>query len=194
VKRSVVLAVEGSTDEAVLRRTLSDFDLQVDNIYGSKGKQGLDRQLKGYNHAARYRPWVVLRDLDHDAECAPSLAQALLPNPAQMMCFRLAVRAVEAWLLADREAMAAFLGVAESFIPVNVEALADPKRELLDLVRRSRSRSLQTDMIPAVDSTARIGPGDASRIIEYVYGVWRPEVAARHSDSLRRLRRAISSL
>jgi hypothetical protein len=31
-----------------------------------------------------------------------------LPQPAQLMCFRVAVRELESWLLADAEALAAF--------------------------------------------------------------------------------------
>ena len=39
-------------------------------MHGKKGKDGLLRNLDGYNRAARFSPWVVLVDLDHDADCA----------------------------------------------------------------------------------------------------------------------------
>ena len=52
-------------------------------------------------------PWVVIRDLDQDdrGTCLPELRSRLLggTGPSDGMCFRLAVRSIEAWLMADHE-------------------------------------------------------------------------------------------
>lgn len=105
-------AVEGMVDEAVLTRLVDEAGGQVGPIYGKNGKSHLRRVLGGYNNAARFSPWLVLVDFDQDAECAPPLVAAWLPAPAPMMRLRVALRAIEAWLLADRERLAGFLRVA----------------------------------------------------------------------------------
>jgi hypothetical protein len=117
----ITIAVEGDTDVPVIQRVLRLVGLQVHVIHGLKGKNWLDQQLTGYNNAARYARWLVLRDLDRDATCAPELVARLLPKPGPMMCFRIAVRAVEAWLLSDREQMSRFLGLSQDKIPADSE-------------------------------------------------------------------------
>lgn len=91
-------------DEAVLRRLVHDAGGEVGPIHGKNGKNKLDQGIEGYNKAAQYNPWSVLRDLDHDALCPVCLRKELLPELAPQMCFRIAVRAVESWLMADRKA------------------------------------------------------------------------------------------
>lgn len=179
-------AVEGVTDEAVLHRLVTHLGMTVENVYGKNGKSRLRRNIQGYNNAAHHCPWIVLVDLDHEADCAPSLRHAWLPDPAPQMCFRIAVRAVEAWLLADREKLASFLAIRQSWIPSNPEELADPKRTMVDLAQKSRRRAIQKDMTPRPGSGRVVGPAYTSRLIEFASQYWRPEVAAAHCDSLRR--------
>jgi hypothetical protein len=61
-------AVEGVLDEAVLRRILVDLDLGLDRVFGQQGKTFLRERIAGFNHDARFRPWIVVVDLDRDAE------------------------------------------------------------------------------------------------------------------------------
>jgi hypothetical protein len=96
-------AVEGDLDEAVLRRILADYGITLGLVHGRRGKAFLLQCLNGYNNAAKFAPWVVLVDLDRDCVCATSCVRQWLNNPAPQMCFRIAVRSIEAWLLADRE-------------------------------------------------------------------------------------------
>lgn len=84
-------------------------------------------------------PWIVLVDLDSDHDCAPPLRAAWLPHPAPQMCFRVAVRAVEAWLMADAERLAAFIGVARRRISADPEREENPKRAMVNLARSSRA-------------------------------------------------------
>jgi len=181
-------AVEGPTDEAVLRRVVEQLGARLRVTYGKEGKTALLARLASYNRAAQYRPWIVLVDLDSSAACAPPAREQWLPSPASQMCFRIAVRKVEAWLLADRETLAGFLGVPVSVIPAQPESLDDPKRTLVDLARRSRRRAVCADMVPRPQSGRSEGPAYTSRLIEYTQSAWRPEVAALQADSLRRLR------
>lgn len=105
------------------------------------------------------------------------------------MLLRIPVRAIEAWLLADRERLAAFLGISVAIVSLNPELEADPKATLINLARRCRQTALREDIVPRPGSGAPVGPVYTGRIQQFVTGSkhrWRPEVAAEHSDSLRR--------
>ena len=133
-------AVEGLVDEAVLRRLIADEGASLAYTHGKNGKAVIRRDLNGYNQAAYHSPWVVLIDLDHDEDCAPPVRAKWLPNPAPHIRFRIAVRQVEAWLLADRERIAKFLSVSQSQVPPQPETLPNPKETLVNLARGSRRR------------------------------------------------------
>lgn len=141
-------AVEGDLDEALLRRILNYVGIALGTVHGRKGKPFLLRSVGGYNNAAQFAPWVVLVDLDRDCDCAPPCTQRWLANPSAQMCFRVAVRAVEAWLLADRERMAQLLGLKVALLPEDPDNLDDPKRELVNLARRARRRAIRDDLVP----------------------------------------------
>lgn len=181
--------VEGRLDEVVLRVVVRHAGGIVGPVYGKRGKQYIQSRLNGYNNAAQYAPWVVLVDLDSDAECAPPLAKMWLPQPAPLMCFRVAVREIEAWLLADRLRLAQFLRVPQRMIPHNPEEVPDPKHVMVSLAKHSRERRLRHEMVPGVGSGREVGPAYNSRLIQFVTdrrNGWRPEVAAQASESLRR--------
>jgi len=179
-------AVEGIVDEAVARRLIREAGGIPGPVYDMKGKQRLLEKINGYNNAARLAPWLVLVDLDNDASCAPSLRQNWLPVSAPWLCFQIAVRQVEAWLLADAVSLAAYLGVAKRKIPGNPEALLDAKTAIVNLARQSRRRDIQQDMVPPPSSGRKVGPAYTSRLVEYVENHWQPARAAQHADSLRR--------
>jgi hypothetical protein len=187
-------AVEGIVDEAVIRRLAGEASAVQLTLHGKSGKARLLRQIEGYNRAARLSPWIVLVDLDDDGDCAPPLRVAWLPHPAPQMCFRIAVRAVEAWLMADREHLARFLGVAVVRVPSDPEALEDPKQMMVDLARHSRRRAIREDMVPRHRSGRPVGPAYTSRMIEFAETLWHPEVAEQDADSLRRCRRRLLEL
>jgi hypothetical protein len=188
--RSVITgAVEGDLDEAVLRRVVGGAGLSLGTIHGRKGKRFLLQAINGYNNAARFSPWIVLVDLNGDGGCAQECVGQWIPNRAPHMCFRVAVRTVEAWILADRERIASWLGVSVVRIPEDPDRLENPKRSLVDLARRSRRRSIRDDLVPREASGRSVGTLYTARMIEYVQDEidgWRPEWALRVSDSLRR--------
>ncbi len=163
-------------------------------VYGKNGKANLKDKIAGYNNAAKHAPWVVLVDLDQDADCAPPLRVGWVPTPGPQLCFRVAVRAVEAWLMADAEAVAAFLSVAHRKIPANPEGLVAPKEALVNLARASRRKQIRDDMVPREGSGRSIGPAYVSRLIEFASSHWRPAEAADRSDSLRRAIACLNNL
>jgi hypothetical protein len=190
-------AVEGLIDEAVLRRLILWAGAIPGPIHGRHGKSFLRKQMEAYNLAARSAPWIVLIDLDNDADCPPPLLKEWLPQPAPHMCFRVVVREIEAWLLADRERLAQFLNVRYSFIPHDPESLADPKHVLVDIARKSRRKEIREDMVPRPRSYRVVGPAYNSRLIQFVSDErngWRPDVAAGLSESLQRCLRQLERM
>lgn len=190
----ITAAIEGDLDEAVIRRLLIHSQLVPGDIYGKIGKRHLHDKISGYNHAAQYFPWIVLADLDREAECAPPMRNNWLPSSSPFMCFRIAVHAVEAWLLADTESMAAFLGLNCNRIPMNPDSLPNPKEALINLARRSRRRYIREDIAPRAGSHRSVGPAYSSQLIGYVQSIWRPQDAVTKSQSLKRAVDAIGIL
>ena len=191
---TISAAVEGVTDEAVIRRLITHVGAEPGPVYGKTGKPSLREKIAGYNNAARHAPWVVLVDLDQDAHCAPHLCASWIPAPAEHLCFRVAVRAVEAWLIADAEALAGFLGVGRARVPADPENLANPKEALVNVARTSRRREIRDDMVPREGSGRSIGPAYVSRIIEFALSHWRPAEASHRSESLRRAIACLNNL
>jgi len=193
------VAVEGDLDEAVITRLASEVGATVGPVYGKRGKEALKARLRGYNSAARYSPWLVLLDLNQEEPCAPPFRQRLLADRAPQMCLRIAVRAVEAWLLGDRERLSRRLAIPVTRLetPSDPEALDDPKQFLVQAAVHSRSRLVRRDLIPSPGSGRKVGPGYTSRLIEFVIDRqrgWRPDVAAGVCDSLERAIRRLREL
>jgi hypothetical protein len=194
--QSINVAVEGLTDLYVVESILESVDLSVGLVRGQKGKNHLVGELPRYNQAANFANWVVILDLDQDAECAAAYVQSLLPTPATNMKLRIAVRAIEAWLMTDREHFSKYLNIAVENVPSNPDDEANPKTTLLDLVRRSRKTALHKDMLPREGSGRQVGEGYVTRIAEFVNHpdyAWRPNIAAENSDSLKRCLEALRS-
>jgi hypothetical protein len=184
--------VEGDTDEAVAHRILEHVAVAVGATYGRKGKAWIRDRMQGFVSAANYSPWLVVVDLDSDADCPPPLLPSWVPSPAPaLLCFRIAVKEVEAWLMSDADSLSSFLSVRQARVPSDPEALSDPKRSMVELARLSRRRAIREDMCPRAGSGRDVGPAYASRLIEYASTTWRPGIAAQESDSLNR---AISCL
>lgn len=191
---SLQIVVEGDTDVPVVSKLAKDARLEVIGIIDLAGKSQLDLRLSRFNDAANGTPWFVLRDLDHDAECAPALLADRSFVPKSWMVYRIAVREVEAWLLADAESLADFLGVEPSLIPTDPDGEADPTTTLVNLARRSSRATVRKRMVPKPNSSAQVGPLYEAAIIEYGAEHWSLDRACRRSASLKRAREALRDL
>ena len=168
-------------------------DFHIAGVLQRGGFGYLKAKIKSFNESAKSQAFFVLTDLDN-APCAPALTESWLPKPQHAnLIFRVAVREVEAWLLADRTAIAGFLGVKESAVPSDVESLPYPKRALIDLARRSRFAWVKSALVPRVGSTAKIGPDYNACLSQFVLHHWNQEEAARTSKSLRQALRQVRS-
>ena len=113
------------------------------------------------------------------------------------MSFRVAVREVESWLLADREGIAAFLGVRVAIVPAEPDSLLEPKETMVNLARRSSRSRIRSDLVPRPGSGRSTGPLYNATLINFVSdGItgWRPDVAMRTSPSLQKARNALEGL
>lgn len=180
----ITLAVEGSSDEAIARKLLATCGFSVENAYVQGGKSRLDQKLSAFNAAAEYSFWFVLRDLDQDADCAPHLLRDLLPTAAPKMCFRIAIHAADAWLMADQKNLGQFLGVPMNKVPRTPDSLIAPKTELVNLARKSKKKQIREDMVPREKATTTVGPAYVSRVIEFADAYWDPQAGAQSSESL----------
>lgn len=189
-----LIVVEGQTDVPVVKRLLVSVGMEADKISYTGGKNRLDSQINKYNLAARVAPVWVLRDLDKDAPCAAQLVRKLVPTPEQFLILRIAVRASEAWLMADTEKLASFLHIPGNLVQNDPESLEHPKRALVELARRSTKPEVVRLMVPEEGQSGLVGPGYPTKLIEYTERHWRPEVARRKSSSLDRCMLALERL
>lgn len=186
-EKHVTVAVEGVIDAVVAQRIVTFAGLRLARApLISGGKQKLDRQLRGYNNASKHSSWLVLRDMDHDAPCATALCRQLVPEPSQGLILRIAVRAIESWLIADRPGLAHYLRVPVGSVPLDPERLSSPKDSIIRLAKRSKSEALRRSLVPMKGSIARVGPGYTGRISEFALTAWDPAAAVECSRSLAR--------
>jgi hypothetical protein len=187
------LAVEDELSEHMLRAILAQTkrDFLIGTVYGRKGADYLRQKLRAFNMASKGSAYLVLTDLDRH-HCVPELIEewfgCYLGEYSKRRCsnlvFRVAVREVEAWVMADRERFADFLGISKNFIPEQTDTIADPKKLLLELASKSRNRRLRDDIVPRPGDKRRIGPDYNGRLGEFVHKSWRADVAHAHSTSL----------
>jgi hypothetical protein len=185
----VHIAVEDALSEAVLRMLLaqSGRKFSIGSCYQHGGYGYIKKQIAGFNQAARGAPFFVLTDLDQGYPCPAALIADWLHVPEHPnLVFRVAVREIESWVLADREAFSSLLGVRQDLIPRNTDQLPDAKRFLMDAVRRCRKRELRSAILPASGSTAKQGPDYNAPLVEFVESRWRVRRAANNSPSLKR--------
>lgn len=187
------LAFEDPLHEAVLRKLFSQPGFSVGRCFSHGGSGYLKTQMKGFNHAARVTPFLVLTDLDR-VECAPILLKDWLPFPRhQNLLFRVAVREVESWVLAHRESFAKYLGINPNKIPLQVDEVIDPKQFLINLARKSKYRQMRDAIVPRSGSSAKQGPDYNGALTTFVKDHWNINKAAQNSPSLQKMINAFVS-
>jgi hypothetical protein len=99
---------------------------------------------------------------------------------------RIAVIELEAWLLADTMAMAKYLAVSSKLLPDRPDDLVDAKREVVNLARRSRRRSIREQVVPGDGQLGIVGREYTTALGNFIEESWDPLSAAEKSPSLRR--------
>jgi hypothetical protein len=190
---TVYLAAEDVPGLAVGRKLVAEHPpLSVYRDKNAYGFGSLRNKVTSYDRmGAHGLPVLMLTDLD-DAPCpSGKVADWLGRDPSPGFLFRICVREIEAWLLADREAMAAFLKIKEQTVPPAPETLSDPKVELIKLARKA-PRAIRVGMTPR--GSASIGPEYNELLSAYISGHWSICRAVDRAPSLARARRRIAEL
>lgn len=193
--RWMVLAVEDALSEAVGKRIIGRHArLQISNVIQTGGVGGLQTRLRIFNNMAHNGlPTLLITDLDR-AVCPPGMVESWSPeNRHPDFLIRIAVREVDAWLLADRERFSEFLRVPLKRLTHHPEELADAKQEVLQLAARSR-RADRRRIAPPQGSRATIGPEYNPLLGEFVRDHWSLDDAMTRSESLRRADEALCRL
>jgi hypothetical protein len=193
----IYLAVEDDLSEWMLRRLLRERPVQY--AIGSVFKQGgfgyLKKQSPAFNNMAKACPVLLLTDLDRRT-CAPELLEDWLKHPKHPdFLLRVAVREVEAWLLASDTEFRRFLGIRGRVDFPNPETLDDPKAELLKLAAVSPRRDIR-DAIARRDTggNLRQGPAYNSTLAEFIARNWQLDVASSKCPSLNRMLMYLTAL
>lgn len=186
----MIVAIEDALSAAVAQRIVAHScpSTSATTPIGGTGYGYLKTRAPGLNRAAKGSPIFMLTDLDDPKRCPADLVTDWLQGVPRHPNFalRVAVVEVEAWLLADRERFAHFLRVSRKRVPLAPEKVPQPKELVINLARKSASRQIQTDLVPAKGSTAKIGPAYNPRLISFVDSSWDLDSAAAASDSLSR--------
>ena len=196
----ITLGVEDLLSESVARRLVSEYTpgAQITNVMGLQGNQFLRRQMRVFNEIARHRgPSIVFTDLDRPESCPAELVRDWTSGlqVAPKLLMRVAVMEIEAWVIADRQSFAEWLGIATNVVSRNPDDIPDPKRELVDLARRSRKRELREALVMSLpDGLFRPGPGYNAYLGSFIAQLWKPETARVNSPSLNRAIRRITEI
>jgi hypothetical protein len=191
----IYIVTEDTLSTAILCKLIyeSGRPYEIGSVMGQEGKTYIDKRLKDFNNTSKSLPFFVLRDLDSD-ECAPDIVRKLFPFPKhQNLLFRIAVREIETWLLADNKGFSSYLGISANRIQPQVERIKDPKEYLISLARTSRKSDIRNDIVPYKNSTAKQGRNYNNQLIYFVNNFWDMKKAMDNSDSLRRAFKAIQT-
>jgi hypothetical protein len=185
--------VEGYLDGLAARKLLLELDCAEPNlgIIAAEGGEQFWLKVEKYNQASkRLGPTLALVDLE-TAKCPSQLIMQNLPVREPDLLLRIAVRMLEAWLLADDVNLANFLRVRKTKIPSAPDEEIDPKRTIVNLARDSSSRDIRDDLVPPQGISHRVGKGYSARMADFIQNHWEPLSAAKRSPSLER---AISAI
>jgi hypothetical protein len=184
----ITIATEDELSEAVGRRLVADilpaFELLPPLRKGGNGY--LKSKCPNFNKMAARYPVLLITDLDN-SDCASALIESwfgILPRHANLK-FRVAVREIESWLLADHQGMQNLLVKGANNIAANPDELPNPKEYLLQRAKRA-PRDVKNDLIRSKGALAKQGLGYNSRLCTFVREDWEPARASQRSNSLAR--------
>lgn len=184
----ISIATEDQLSEAIALRLISEVTWPhfVQNKLRKSGNGYLRSKMGSWYQMAQHQVMLVLTDLDR-ANCLVEFRdQWLVDAPPSNLLFRIAVREVESWVLADHVATRALIG-AKGVLPMAPDDLVDPKLSLLKLAM-SAPKEIRLDMVKEVDGGLGQGLGYNARLTALVNSEWSPQRAAERSPSLARAR------
>lgn len=187
--------VEGDLDEAAAVKLVTDTHHVPGICYGKRGWGYIRNKIQGFNQATRALHCLTLVDfMDTRLPCPPEVVAQWLPHRQPRMLFRVVVRELESWLIADRSNLADFLRVDVALVPSAPEQLVDPKRELINIARHSRHRQTRSAIVPEFGSTAQVGKLYVSEMKRFIETRWDIQIARTNAPSLNQCLLALEAL
>ena len=188
----IAIATEDQLSEAVILRMMSEVPTPhfIQHKLGRAGNGYLRSKMNSWYQMAQHQVMVVLTDLDR-SNCVFEFRQEwLVEAPPASLVFRIAVREVESWVLADHVAMRTLIG-SRGVLPTAPDSLADPKQAFLGLVNGA-PKSVRDDLLKVREGNLTQGLGYNARLTTWVQSEWSPNRAAERSPSLARARLRLS--
>ena len=182
------IGVEDLLSEIITRRLIRDSgrNYSIGTVFSRGGFGYLKKTAHGWNSASKSIPFFLLTDLDTSA-CPSQLIVEWVPGTIHHnFFFRVAVREVEAWLIADYENLSYFLQVRKAKFPEHPELLDDAKGTLIAIASSSSSRQVRERIVPKLNSFAKQGRDYNACLGEFVDTEWNPQKAAARAPSLYR--------
>jgi hypothetical protein len=192
----ITIATEDELSEAVGDRLVAEIlpNFEISQRLRKGGNGYLKNKCMNFNKMALRHPVLLITDLDN-AACASGLIESWFAGQIlnQNLIFRVAIREIESWLLADHQGMRQLLEKGANKITLTPDQLQNPKEYLLECAKRA-PRGVRNDLIRAKGALALQGLGYNSRLCMFVRDTWEPERASTRSDSLDRAIRRLREI
>ncbi|MDR2440249.1 MAG: hypothetical protein LBE12_12895 [Planctomycetaceae bacterium] len=191
---------EDAPSQAVLQKIIHSFNNQETTIFCFR--EGFPKIMNGFSKIKERLPACIeigknglysisLTDLDKEYCCPPSLIRNWLSiedgKPIELpekTLFRVAVREIESWIMADRKKFAKYFDLTESLLPTIPDKIRDPKKEFFSLLRKKERQKFRR-MLPGKNSF--IGPEYNDIMCDFIERHWLPTRAENNSPSLKRM-------
>ena len=206
--KKVYIVGEDEVTKAIIRKALKEYApaLQVAGELPARGSE-IKSKIRGFNDLSVRTPVVLLTDLDTD-DCAPMTKRKLLGDMEKQDDFivNIAVDEAEAWLMADRDNFAAFLGIDTEKMPASspqkqggmkaCQEMRIPMKASYYLTHSLILESSKAELKAQMKSHGRKCKGKEynTAMLPFIDSQWNMEKAKENSDSLRRMIERLQAL
>lgn len=208
--RDVYIAGEDKVTCAILERIIADYAPNLHIVQSLPARGGeLKKKISSFNILSLSKPVILLSDMDTD-DCAPIAKNKLLNGIVQNECFviNIAVDEAEAWLLADKEGFASYLGIRLAFMPDAERQRFGGRKETMEMEVSLKSSYYLTHELMAHSNNAtlrsQIGvmPNESrskgreynAGILPFIKTLWNVENARKRSYSLNGMIKRVEAL
>ena len=191
----VLYAVEGSPDAPVAEKLIALVGCEARVISASGGSSVIDAKLGRWSQPSNRMPMLIVRDWDQadNVDCPGELVGKLAgADRPTNIALRIAVRSIESWLMADRDAAAGYFRTPS--IPTDPDSLERPKLALVSACRKSKLKAIREGMAPKGSGGGTVGTDYTRLLTDFARDHWDPRRAAVNSPSLDRTLARLSQL
>jgi len=193
------LLAEGQLEAITAERLLPYCGHELGTVYGRKGFNYVKNKASFFHHSATDQTGIlVLTDFrDSGANCISAALNDYVyfkcPNPPKTFLCNFSVNELESWFLADNAGLAKFLNVSVSNFPLDPENEADPKKTLVELAYKSKTKLIKEGIAPPAGHRAKVGPEYLNLMNTFIIHHWNIEKAAKRAPSLERCIRRLKA-